>query len=272
MVAALGPPDGLTRRVPPVPAARRLADRWVGMCSRTATGSRKRRRSTPTGPSCSPTCSGAASTGRRGGRDDHGRSEAAGRRRYRGPRRRAASCARGETSFTCVPDTSRARCCTSTAWPAGTIFVPTRKGRCTPERCASRSSTRTADVVPGELWRAAVDGCSGIVIADVVHANGVVCTADGHTTYLSDTRRQRVIVFDNERQHRREIDLSDRGHPDGMALDEQGALWVALVSGGIARLTPDGDVDRRARAAVGGHDESLLLRARPLRHDGRSRR
>ena len=30
-----------------------------------------------------------------------------------------------------------------------------------------------------------------------------------------------------------------------MALDENGAIWVALVSGGIARLTPNGDVDRR---------------------------
>ena len=30
-----------------------------------------------------------------------------------------------------------------------------------------------------------------------------------------------------------------------MALDEDGMVWVALVSGGIARLTPQGDVDRR---------------------------
>lgn len=30
-----------------------------------------------------------------------------------------------------------------------------------------------------------------------------------------------------------------------MALDENGAVWVALVSGGIARLTPAGDIDRR---------------------------
>lgn len=39
--------------------------------------------------------------------------------------------------------------------------------------------------------------------------------------------------------------MSSLGHPDGMALDEHGALWVALVSGGIARLAPDGGVDRR---------------------------
>ena len=104
---------------------------------------------------------------------------------------------------------------------------------------------REAEAVPGELWRVAPDGDAAIVFGDVVHANGVACTPDGSTIYLSDSRRQRVIVFDTERATRREFDLSASGHPDGMALDEHGAVWVALVSGGIARLTPDGAVDRR---------------------------
>jgi D-xylonolactonase len=102
-----------------------------------------------------------------------------------------------------------------------------------------------ADVMPGELWRVALDGEASILFGDVVHANGVACAADGSAIYLSDSRRQRIIVFDAERAIRREIDLSAFGHPDGMALDEHGAVWVALVSGGIARLTPDGEVDRR---------------------------
>ena len=102
-----------------------------------------------------------------------------------------------------------------------------------------------AVVVPGELWRAAPGGDATMLFGDVVHANGVACTGDGRTIYLSDTRRQRVIVFEPERAVRREFDLSALGHPDGMALDENGALWVALVGGGIARLTPGGDVDLR---------------------------
>src|SRR5438093_508715 len=88
-----------------------------------------------------------------------------------------------------------------------------------------------------------IDG--SLVFSDVVHANGVACTADGRTIYLSDTRQQRIIVFDVERATRRDIDVSALGHPDGMALDEHDAIWVALVSGGVARLTPDGDTDRR---------------------------
>jgi len=101
-----------------------------------------------------------------------------------------------------------------------------------------------AEVVPGELWRLAPDAEPEVVFGDVVHANGVVCSADDRTVYLSDTRRRRVIIFDVERSTRREIDVSTLGHPDGMALDENGAVWVALVSGGIVRLTPSGDVDR----------------------------
>jgi gluconolactonase len=102
-----------------------------------------------------------------------------------------------------------------------------------------------ADVVPGELWRVDAAGDGEVVFGDVVHANGVACSDDGNVVYLSDTRRQRIVVFDLERGDRREIDMSAHGHPDGMALDEHGAIWVALVSGGIARLTPDGEVEAK---------------------------
>jgi xylono-1,5-lactonase len=102
-----------------------------------------------------------------------------------------------------------------------------------------------AEVVPGEIRRVDSAGTSHVLFGDVVHANGIVCSLDGDTVYASDTRRQCVIAFDVERAVRREFDLSSLGHPDGMALDELGAIWVALVGGGIARLTPDGTVDRR---------------------------
>ena len=139
-----------------------------------------------------------------------------------------------------------------------------------------------AEVVPGELWRVSLDADPAVVFGDVVHANGVACTADGRTIYLSDTRRQRVIVFDVERAARRDIDLSALGHPDGMALDEHGAVWLALVSGGIACLTPEGNVDRMLEppsafttslcfagrdlyVTTGGHSEHPELRGCVLR-------
>jgi gluconolactonase len=102
-----------------------------------------------------------------------------------------------------------------------------------------------AEAVPGEVHRVDPEGRDTVLFGDVVHANGIACSPDGSTVYASDTRRQRVIEFDVESSVRREFDLSALGHPDGMALDEHGAIWVALVSGGIVRLTPDGGVDRR---------------------------
>jgi gluconolactonase len=102
-----------------------------------------------------------------------------------------------------------------------------------------------AEVVAGELWRAGPSRDTAPFVTDVVHANGVAWSPGGDRVYLSDTRRQRLIIFEPGTGTRREIDLSALGHPDGMAVDEQGAVWLALVRGGIARLTPDGAVDRR---------------------------
>ena len=67
-----------------------------------------------------------------------------------------------------------------------------------------------------------------------------------------------------------------------MAVDENDAVWVALVSGGIARLTPDGEIDRRLEppsafttslcfdgrdlyVTTGGHSENPELRGCVLR-------
>jgi xylono-1,5-lactonase len=99
-----------------------------------------------------------------------------------------------------------------------------------------------AEAVPGELWRARRDGAE-VVFDGVVHANGVACTPDGATIYMSDTRRRRVIVFDVATATRHEWDVAAHGHPDGMAIDAHGAVWIALVNGGIGRFAPDGTLD-----------------------------
>jgi gluconolactonase len=102
-----------------------------------------------------------------------------------------------------------------------------------------------AEVVAGELWRAAAGGHAEPYLADVVHANGVAWSPDSTTCYLSDTRRRRLIVFEAASGVRRDVDVSPLGHPDGLAVDEHGCVWLALVSGGVARLTPAGEVDQR---------------------------
>ncbi len=119
-----------------------------------------------------------------------------------------------------------------------------------------------ATVVPGELWRVTTDGPE-VVVDDVVHANGVACAPDRGRVYLSDSRRRRVIVFDRASGARGEWDMTPHGHPDGMALDEHGAIWIALVAGGIGRFTPDGQLDRRVDVPS-PFTTSLCFRGREL--------
>jgi D-xylonolactonase len=102
-----------------------------------------------------------------------------------------------------------------------------------------------AKAVPGELWSVGGDAEPAPLVDDILHANGVAVSADGGRVYVSDSRRQCIVVFDVESSTRRAIDVSALGNPDGLALDEAGALFVALVGGGIARLRPDGDIDMR---------------------------
>ncbi len=102
-----------------------------------------------------------------------------------------------------------------------------------------------ATAVPGELWEVTSEGAAWPVVDDVVHANGVALSPDGSVIYLSDTRARKLVVFDRATSSRRAIDISPYGHPDGLACDETGCVWLALVSGGIGRFTPSGELDRR---------------------------
>jgi sugar lactone lactonase YvrE len=97
-----------------------------------------------------------------------------------------------------------------------------------------------AVVVPGELWRIDGAGTEEVIVDSVMHANGVGCSLDGSIVYLSDTRARRLIVHDLQRRERRVIDVSPYGTPDGLALDERGDVWLALVDGGIGRFAADG--------------------------------
>jgi len=120
-----------------------------------------------------------------------------------------------------------------------------------------------ATAVPGELWCVGSDAGPIVLVDDVVHANGVACTPDCGTVYLSDTRARRLIAFDIAQGTRRDIDVSALGHPDGLALDENGAIWLALVGGGVARLTPAGEVDARL-APPSGFTTSVCFDGRDL--------
>lgn len=80
--------------------------------------------------------------------------------------------------------------------------------------------------------------------------NGIDWTPDGGTAYVVDTLAGTVDAFDwspagglSGRRPFVRIPL-ERGRPDGLAVDAEGCVWVALWSGGaIHRYRPDATLD-----------------------------
>ena len=91
---------------------------------------------------------------------------------------------------------------------------------------------------PGQLYLVDVDGRTTVVAEDVKLTNGLALSSDRKYLYHADSLRHIVIVYDVRDDGslgvgRRFIDTGS-GHPDGMAVDEGGMLWVALA--GEARV------------------------------------
>jgi D-xylonolactonase len=103
--------------------------------------------------------------------------------------------------------------------------------------------------IPGELWR--IDGEGKVVqlYGEVGLTNGIGFSPDGRLLYHVDSAAQHLIVHDvapdGSCSNRRSLTISVGG-PDGLAVDEAGAIWVAIYNGGCAaRYTPDGKLDRK---------------------------
>ena len=105
----------------------------------------------------------------------------------------------------------------------------------------------------GALYRLDPDGTVRTVLRDLTIANGPAFSPDGRTMYLSDTPLGHVDQFDvdpatGELSNRRPfIRLeSEDGAPDGLTVDTEGHVWVALFGGGaVHRYRPDGELARR---------------------------
>jgi sugar lactone lactonase YvrE len=89
------------------------------------------------------------------------------------------------------------------------------------------------------------------VLADVRISNGIIWC--GETMYYADSGTCRVDAFDYGAE-RGELDIESRrtilefpeeiGPPDGMALDVEGNLWIALVKGKrVSCFSPDNGVE-----------------------------
>jgi sugar lactone lactonase YvrE len=79
---------------------------------------------------------------------------------------------------------------------------------------------------------------------EVVWPNGIGTSPDGSTIYLSDYAHGVVLALAGKGGKAREFCRSPRGSADGLAVDSDGGVWVALgEGGGIARFLPDGKLD-----------------------------
>jgi sugar lactone lactonase YvrE len=118
------------------------------------------------------------------------------------------------------------------------------------------------------------------VLKSVGIPNGTAFSPDGRTMYRAETTTRQIFRYDydpvtgtpsNERVF---ATVPDRyGMPDGATVDDQGGYWSAIASppggpptGGVARFTPDGELDRYidlpvpfvTMVAFGGPDLSTL--------------
>jgi D-xylonolactonase len=103
-----------------------------------------------------------------------------------------------------------------------------------------------AEPVPGECWRLDVGGRARRLYGDVVHPNGIALAPDESWIVHSDTRARVLWVHTLDEGgsagDRRAIPVE--GHPDGLAFDEAGCVWVAVAGAGrVDRFRPDGRRD-----------------------------
>ena len=107
------------------------------------------------------------------------------------------------------------------------------------------------DQAPGAaaLYRLDPDGSVTTVLEGVTVSNGLDWSPDGSLAYYDDTATHRVDVFDYDRDagltgRRPFVELPDDGNPDGLTVDAEGGVWVALYGSGVVhRYTADGALD-----------------------------
>jgi sugar lactone lactonase YvrE len=105
---------------------------------------------------------------------------------------------------------------------------------------------------PGALYRLDPDYQVTRVVAPVALSNGLDWTPDNRRMYYIDSPTHKVDVFDFDLDrgllgNRSTVVQIPRevGLPDGMTVDAEGGIWVALHGGGaVHRYTPDGQLDQ----------------------------
>ncbi|MEU5997099.1 SMP-30/gluconolactonase/LRE family protein [Streptomyces sp. NPDC047197] len=103
----------------------------------------------------------------------------------------------------------------------------------------------------GNLIRLTGDGAATELLGEVSVSNGLGWSPDGRSLYYIDTPTRRIDVLDLRDDQlpgsRRPLVTieEEAGYPDGLTVDAEGCVWVALWDGAaVRRYTPSGVLDR----------------------------
>jgi len=104
----------------------------------------------------------------------------------------------------------------------------------------------------GALYRLDPDGTVHTMLTGVSISNGIDWSLDGRRMYYVDSPTRRIDVFDFDERagaiaNRRTFValLPEAGYPDGITVDAEGFVWLALWGGGaLHRYDPEGARER----------------------------
>jgi sugar lactone lactonase YvrE len=125
----------------------------------------------------------------------------------------------------------------------------------------------------GSLYRVEPDGTVATALTDVSIPNGPAFSPDGTLLYLADSARGTVNAYplDTQTGALGTPELLVHivtGSPDGMTVDDEGFVWVAVWGASrVLRVSPNGDIERTVRlpcrqptsVAIGGPGGTRLL-------------
>jgi sugar lactone lactonase YvrE len=122
------------------------------------------------------------------------------------------------------------------------------EGACDPDgRFYCGSMAYDKEPGAGALHRLDLDGSVHVVLEDVTVSNGLDWSPDGSLAYYNDTDTLKVDVFDYDADaglSGRRVLVRTPGRPDGLTVDSEGGVWVALSDGAaVRRYTPEGVLD-----------------------------
>lgn len=97
---------------------------------------------------------------------------------------------------------------------------------------------------PGEVGHLDAAGAAGILCGGILWPNGIGHSPDGEVVYVNDFATGIVHAVPAAGGAPVELARSPRGSADGLAVDAEGGIWVALgPGGGVARFEPTGRLD-----------------------------